>query len=74
MWRQEMLPSILHGCHFDAVSSFSLKNFVLDIFLSELVRSELKIFNLTERIEKQEKKIGIDTLLKLQQIDFQKYY
>jgi hypothetical protein len=25
MWRQEMLPSILHGCHFDNISSFSIK-------------------------------------------------
>jgi hypothetical protein len=32
MWHQEMLPSILHGCHFDTISSFSLKNFVPDIF------------------------------------------
>jgi hypothetical protein len=32
MWRQEMLPSIVHGCHFDTISSFSLKNFVPDIF------------------------------------------
>jgi hypothetical protein len=23
MWRQEMLSSILHGCHFDTISSFS---------------------------------------------------
>jgi hypothetical protein len=27
-----MLPSILHGCHFDTISSFSIKNFVPDIF------------------------------------------
>jgi hypothetical protein len=26
VWRPEMLPSILHGCHFDSISSFSLKN------------------------------------------------
>jgi hypothetical protein len=32
MWRQEMLPSILHGCHFNTISSFFLKNFVPDIF------------------------------------------
>jgi hypothetical protein len=32
MWRQEMLSSILHGCHFDTISSFSSKNFVPDIF------------------------------------------
>jgi hypothetical protein len=32
MWRQEMLPSILHGCHFDTISSFSTKKFVPDIF------------------------------------------
>jgi hypothetical protein len=32
MWRQEMLSSILHGCHFDTISSFSIKNFVPDIF------------------------------------------
>jgi hypothetical protein len=25
MWRHEMLPSILHGCHFDTISSFFLK-------------------------------------------------
>jgi hypothetical protein len=25
MWCQEMLSSILHGCHFDNISSFSLK-------------------------------------------------
>jgi hypothetical protein len=24
-WRQEMLPSILRGCHFDTISSFSIK-------------------------------------------------
>jgi hypothetical protein len=24
MWRQEMLPSNLHGCHFDSISSFSV--------------------------------------------------
>jgi hypothetical protein len=33
MWRQEMLPSILHGCHFDTISSFSIKNFAW-IFLT----------------------------------------
>jgi hypothetical protein len=33
MWRQEMLPSILHGCHFDTISSFSVKNVVPDIFI-----------------------------------------
>jgi hypothetical protein len=27
-----MLSSILHGCHFDTISSFSTKNFVPDIF------------------------------------------
>jgi hypothetical protein len=27
-----MLPSILHGCEFDTISSFSIKNFVPDIF------------------------------------------
>jgi hypothetical protein len=32
MWRQEMLPNILYGCHFDTVSSFCIKNFALDIF------------------------------------------
>jgi hypothetical protein len=32
MWRQEILPSILHGCHFDTISIFSFKNFVPDIF------------------------------------------
>jgi hypothetical protein len=32
MWRQEMLPSILHGCHFDIISSFSIQNVVPDIF------------------------------------------
>jgi hypothetical protein len=32
MWCQEMLPSILHGCHFDTICSFSVKNFVPDIF------------------------------------------
>jgi hypothetical protein len=32
MWRQEMLPSILHGCHFDTISSSSIKNSVPDIF------------------------------------------
>jgi hypothetical protein len=32
IWRQEMLPSTLHGCHFDTISSFSIKNFVPDIF------------------------------------------
>jgi hypothetical protein len=32
MWHQEMLPSILHGCHFDTTSSFSTENFVPDIF------------------------------------------
>jgi hypothetical protein len=32
MWCQEMLPSILHGCNFDTISSFSIKNFVLNIF------------------------------------------
>jgi hypothetical protein len=37
VWRQEMLPSILHGCHFDTISSLSLKNVVPDIFLSDLV-------------------------------------
>jgi hypothetical protein len=31
MWLQEMLPSILHGCHFDTIS-FSIKYYVLDIF------------------------------------------
>jgi hypothetical protein len=37
VWRQEMLPSILHGCHFDTISSFSIKNlsriFLIYIFL-----------------------------------------
>jgi hypothetical protein len=32
-WRQEMLPSILHGCHFDTISSFSINNFVPGIFI-----------------------------------------
>jgi hypothetical protein len=32
MWRQEMLPSALDGCHFDTICSFSIKNFVPDIF------------------------------------------
>jgi hypothetical protein len=32
MWHQEMLPSILHGCHFDTISSFSIKNSVPDDF------------------------------------------
>jgi hypothetical protein len=32
MWRHEMLPSILHGCHFDTISCFSFENFVPDIF------------------------------------------
>jgi hypothetical protein len=32
MWRQEMLPSILHGCHFDTIRSSSIKNVVPDIF------------------------------------------
>jgi hypothetical protein len=32
MWRQEMLPSILHGFHFDTISSFSFQYFVPDIF------------------------------------------
>jgi hypothetical protein len=32
MWRQEMLPRILHGCHFDTISSFSFKNVVPGIF------------------------------------------
>jgi hypothetical protein len=32
MWHQEMLPSILQSCHFDTISSFSIKNVVLDIF------------------------------------------
>jgi hypothetical protein len=32
MWRQAMLPSVLHGCHFDTISSFSIKNFAPDIF------------------------------------------
>jgi hypothetical protein len=36
MWRQEMLPSILHGCHLDTISSFSFKN-LSQIFLSDLV-------------------------------------
>jgi hypothetical protein len=31
MWRKEMLPSILHGCHFDTISSFS-KNVAPYIF------------------------------------------
>jgi hypothetical protein len=35
MWRQEMLPSILHGCHFDTISSFSIK-IVSRIFLIRL--------------------------------------
>jgi hypothetical protein len=26
MWRQKMLPSILHGCHYDTISSFSIKS------------------------------------------------
>jgi hypothetical protein len=32
MWRQEMLPSILYGCHFDNFCTFSIKNFVPDIY------------------------------------------
>jgi hypothetical protein len=32
MWRQQMLLSILHGCHFVTISSFSAKNSVSDIF------------------------------------------
>jgi hypothetical protein len=32
MWRQEMLPSILHGRHFNTIGGFSFKNFVPDIF------------------------------------------
>jgi hypothetical protein len=36
MWRQEMLPSNLHGCHFDTISSFS-KKFCPGYFLSNLV-------------------------------------
>jgi hypothetical protein len=40
MWRQEMLPSILHGYHFDTISSFSIKNFVPDIFDQTLYISD----------------------------------
>jgi hypothetical protein len=32
IWRQEMMPSILRGCHFDTISSFCIKNFVPNIF------------------------------------------
>jgi hypothetical protein len=32
MWRQEMLPSILHGCHSDTISNFCIKKIVPDIF------------------------------------------
>jgi hypothetical protein len=32
MWRQEMFPSILHGCHLDTISSFSIENVVPGIF------------------------------------------
>jgi hypothetical protein len=33
MWRLKMLPSILYGCHFDTVSSFSLFKMLSRIFL-----------------------------------------
>jgi hypothetical protein len=36
MRRPEMLPSILHGCHFDTISSFSTNNFDPDIFYHTL--------------------------------------
>jgi hypothetical protein len=32
MWLQKMLLNILHGCHFDIISSFSIKNSVPDTF------------------------------------------
>jgi hypothetical protein len=36
MWRQEMFPSIWHGCHFVTISSFSI-NFCPGYFGSDLV-------------------------------------
>jgi hypothetical protein len=55
MWCQEMLPSILHGCHFDTISSFSIKNFVPDIFdqtsfLAVEINSVLTVINTIEKL------------------------
>jgi hypothetical protein len=54
MWRQEMLPSILHGCHFEAISSFSIKILSL-IFLNRprIIRATAKGMGL--RVERTEK-------------------
>jgi hypothetical protein len=32
MCHQKMLPNILHAHHMDTVSSFSIRNYVVDIF------------------------------------------
>jgi hypothetical protein len=32
VWRQELLPSILHGCHFDTINSFCIKIFFPNTF------------------------------------------
>jgi hypothetical protein len=42
-----MLPSILHGCHFNTISSFSPKNFVPDIFDQTLY---LCIYNISRSL------------------------
>jgi hypothetical protein len=47
MWRQEMLPSTLHGCHFDTTGSFSIQNFVPDIFYQTSSWKKLKIVTIT---------------------------
>jgi hypothetical protein len=41
MWRQEMLPSILHGCHLDTISNFS--KFCPGYFWSDLVYFHIRI-------------------------------
>jgi hypothetical protein len=46
---------------------------VLDQKRSTDIRSELKIFNLTERIEKQKQNYH-EHILRMTNIDFQKYY
>jgi hypothetical protein len=46
MWCQEMLPSILHGCRCDTISSFSIKNVVPDIFDQTLYLSPGKAASL----------------------------
>jgi hypothetical protein len=43
MQHQKMLPNILHGCHFNTTSSFSIKNYP-ELSPHTIISAELTVF------------------------------